>query len=348
MDNSAFYLILAGGIGERLWPLSTIKKPKQLLCLFDEKSLLRHTFERLLPLTDATHIYVSTAKSQKSLICKELPEVPLKNIFVEPIPKNTAAAIGYCATCLSHINENAMMVVLPADHYISDETKFQKAILSCFPAASKKKIVTMGIVPNAPETNYGYIKVSQIVENTICPALCFKEKPDEQTAVHYLMTGQFLWNSGIYIFSISTIESSFKQYMPSYYQAFKTLSFPPKENEIQNVFASFNNISIDYGIMEKAQNIDVLAVNFGWSDVGNFLSYGSLLPSDHYNNHSKNSLYYVKDSSNNIIALTKKIEVSLLGVDNLLIAFSGNRLLVCNKNEIGFLREVSKTKIRKK
>ena len=134
---------MAGGSGVRFWPLSTSKKPKQLLCLFDEKSLLRHTFERLLPLTDATHIYVSTAKSQKSLICKELPEVPLKNIFVEPIPKNTAAAIGYCATCLSHINENAMMVVLPADHYISDETKFQKAILSCFPAASKKKIVTM-------------------------------------------------------------------------------------------------------------------------------------------------------------------------------------------------------------
>lgn len=348
-------LIMAGGSGERFWPLSTPTKPKQLLSLFSEKSMIRETVNRILPIIQPNKIFIATNILQADGIKKELPDIPEENIIIEPMFKDTAAAIGYTSLIieerLKQIDEEIEIVVLASDHLIKNDEEFRNAIVKGAKEARKNStIVTLGIKPNRPETGYGYIEVNNnetLILNEIYKVRKFREKPNREIAEEYINSGKYLWNSGMFIFTTTTIFKNFEVLMPEHMSIFNKIRIEIRRmkknidlnNSIKEYFNEFEKISIDFGIMEYSKNIKVIPVSIGWSDIGSFTALEEIFIPDENKNIVKDTKVISYEASNNII-ICNNCTVSLLGVKNLIIIKNGNNILISNKNNAQDIKKI--------
>ena len=341
-------LIMAGGSGERFWPLSTKEKPKQLLSIFSDKPLITKTYERVLPLVGKDNIFVATNEIQVNALKECLPDVEDKNIIIEPMFKDTAAAIGYGSLIISKYINNPTIAVLASDHLIQDEEEFRKVLSLAYEEADKNHVVTLGIKPTYPETGYGYIEVNNNEINKVTKAVSFREKPNLDIATTYFESGNYLWNSGMFIFKFSTIKEEFKKHAYSHYEIINEMGKIVDSNEgvktavkLKPLFSRFEKKSIDFAVMEKSDNIYVIPSSFKWNDVGSYEAFDELFEKDNNGNVVLDSSIVSIDSKNNIIiSKDTDIKLSLLGIHDKVIVANNSNVLVCEKNECQRIKEL--------
>jgi mannose-1-phosphate guanylyltransferase len=342
---------MAGGSGERFWPLSTKERPKQLLYLFSKKSMIRETVDRLSSFVTLNDIYVATNEVQSNGIIEELKNIPKSNIIIEPAFKDTAAAIGYgCMIISRDSNKDEVIAVLASDHLIANVDKFIHSLKIAEEKANEGYIVTLGIKPDKPETGYGYIQLNHLNLNTPSKALKFMEKPNLETAISYLEQGNYVWNSGMFIFRNSTLYSELAKYIPNHVTVIdemKKVIGTKTGLELAHItrifFERFERISIDFAVMEKSQLIQCIPVDFGWNDVGGFNSLEEVFEKDVNGNVVKNVKYIQVDSNNNIIISDRSSRlITTIGVTNMIIVDTSDALLVCNKDDSQRIKELLK------
>lgn len=334
------FLIMAGGSGERFWPLSTKKKPKQLLKVFSDKSLIRLTYERILPLVSKEQIFIATNEIQVDALKTDLTELPDDRIIIEPMFRDTAAAIAYGSMIISKYYENPVICVLPSDALIQNEEEFRKVVKIALDDALNGNIVTFGMTPTYPETGYGYIEALNPVKNIPTKSLGFREKPKYEIAKEYVKSGNFLWNSGMFTFRHDVILEALKKYSPNHYDTISKINKLITKNEglktaqiSKELFPLFEKKSIDFAVMEHADNIDVIPASFGWNDVGNYTAFEELFDKDNNGNVVRNVNTIFVDSNNNIIVSDSNVQrVSLLGVNDMVVAVTKDEILICPKN----------------
>lgn len=340
--------IMAGGSGERFWPLSTPERPKQLLSLFSDKSMIRETVDRILPLIPAERIFIGTNIKQAAGIIAELPMLPEENIVLEPAFKDTAAAIGYGALYVSSKVEDPCMIVLASDHLVGEPDTFRDIVSkACSEAISNNSIVTLGIKPTYPETGYGYIETKTANLGEVVDVERFLEKPSIDKANEYVEAGNYLWNSGMFIFKAETILNELQVHMTNHYDTLqkineKVTSGLTKEalaNATREFFTEFEKISIDFGVMEKSERIKVIPSSFGWNDIGSFNAFRDVFEPDTEGNLARNSTLKQVDSQNNTI-VTDGCEVGIIGVDDLVIVQTEGKLLVCHRDRVQDIKQL--------
>lgn len=351
-----FVCIMAGGVGSRFWPRSKQKTPKQLLKIFSNNSMIYDTVDRLNGLVDNDRIYVVTNKVQKSKIEEELPFIPKENIIAEPYGKNTAACIGLASIIIEKRCKDAVILTLPADHLIKNEVEFRQILLEAAEFAyNKKGLVTIGIKPTRPETGYGYIQIDEeIVEKNIHKVLTFAEKPNLSTAERFLQAGDFMWNSGMFIWRVDTILNEFKMYMGELYKALQeiaaVLDTEDYESVLPQIYGRLKSISIDYGIMEKSNNVYLIKANFEWNDVGSWEAVYDLSPKDNFGNAVTGEAY-IESTSGSLIYNPHKF-TAVIGLKDIIVIETDDALLVCNrksaqevKNVVDYLKMSNKTNL---
>lgn len=339
---------MAGGSGERFWPLSTREKPKQLLKLVDkERSLIRMTVDRVLPIVPAERIFIGTNAIQAKGIAEELPMLPAENIIIEPQFKDTAAAIGFGAVVIGEKYPDATMVVLASDHLIKNEENFCKRILAAAEVAENREaIVTLGIKPSRPETGYGYLETEECYIGEPAHVVRFWEKPNLQRAESYVASGRYLWNSGMFIFSIPTMNGAFEKYLPKHAALLhKIAKLGDDKRDYNNAklneyFGQFEKISIDFGIMEKFHNTMVIPVDFGWNDIGSFPALDEVFEKTEQGSVVQGGKVVEVASGNNIILGQEGKVVATIGVKDLVIVDTKDSLLICTKSEAQNVKKV--------
>lgn len=348
-------LIMAGGSGERFWPLSTPTRPKQLLSLFSDKSMIRETVDRILPLMSVDKIFIATNVLQAEEVKKELPDIPKENIIIEPIFKDTAAAIGYGSLIIEErfkeLAEKIEVVVLASDHLIKNKNNFREIILKgAKEVRENSTIVTLGIKPDKPETGYGYIEVinnGELILNEIYKVKRFREKPNKEIAEEYMNSGKYLWNSGMFIFTTSTIFKNFEVLMPEHMEIFNEIRLEickgkigrELSDSVKKEFYKFEKISIDFGIMEYSKNIRVIPVSIGWNDIGSFTALDEIFIPDENGNIIRDTQTIIYNANENIV-ISKDCRVSLLGVKNLIVVKSGDNLLISHKDSAQDIKKI--------
>lgn len=338
-------LIMAGGRGERFWPKSRQNLPKQFLSLTDDgKTMIQLTVERIMPLVEVDDIYISTNQDYKKLVMEQLPQIPEENILCEPMGRNTAPCIGLGAIHMAKKYGDAVMLVLPSDHLIKYNAIFLSTLEdACRTAEQGSNLVTIGITPDAPETGYGYIKFlpDQLLGRAYRVDR-FVEKPDLETAKEYVASEQYLWNSGMFIWKVSTILENLQKYLPAVYSGLDriqaSIGTEQEEQVLEQVFQAFPSESIDYGVMEKAKNIYILTGAFGWDDVGSWLAVGRLKKSNEFGNVITGNAVTI-DTKNSIIQGGKKL-IATVGLQDVIIVDTEDALLVCDKDSAGDIKKV--------
>lgn len=338
-------LIMAGGRGERFWPKSRKSLPKQFLSLTDDgRTMIQLTVERIRPLVEMEDIYISTNRDYKELVLQQLPEIRPENILCEPAGRNTAPCIGLGAVHMAKKYEDAVMMVLPSDHLIKYQKMYLHALTEgCRIAEKGPNLVTIGIMPDYPETGYGYIKFrSDETDGNAYAVDCFVEKPDAATAKEYLATEEYLWNSGMFIWKVSTILSDMKNLMPDLYDGLlkigEAVGTDSQEMVLEKVFPQFESVSIDYGIMEKAENMYILPGVFGWDDVGSWLAVERIQKSNENGNVVKGNIITIH-SRNNIIQGGSKL-IAAVGVENMIVVDTPDATLICDKESTADIKAV--------
>ncbi len=338
-------LIMAGGRGERFWPRSRKNLPKQFLCLTDDgKTMIQHTEERILPLVDMEDIYIATNREYRALAEKQLPNIPKENILCEPIGRNTAPCIGMGAVHINNKYDDALMIVLPSDHLIKYNSMFVNVLKdACEVAEQGNNLTTIGITPNYPETGYGYIKFD--ADQNLGRSYgvdCFVEKPSIEKAKEYVADELYLWNSGMFVWKVSSILGNMKEFMPATYDGLmkikEAIGTDEQDAVLETEFTKMESESIDYGIMEKAQNIYVLPGTFGWDDVGSWLAVGRIKKSNEYGNVVSGNVITV-NSKNSIIEGSDKL-IATVGVNNMIVVDTDDALLICDKDHAGEIKKV--------
>ncbi|NCC10830.1 MAG: mannose-1-phosphate guanylyltransferase [Bacteroidia bacterium] len=347
MDNHI--VIMAGGIGSRFWPMSTPECPKQFIDVMGcGKTLLQLTVDRFSGICPLSNIWVVTSEKYVGLVHEQLPEIPQENILAEPCARNTAPCIAYACWKIKKFHPNANMVVTPSDALVIDVTEFRRLISKALKFTwQSDAIATLGIQPTRPETGYGYIAAADQVgtDKEIYRVDAFKEKPDKATAERYLADGNYFWNAGIFIWNVRTITSLMRLYAPNIARIFD-LVFPDlgteKETEvIRKMFPTCEKISIDYAVMEKAQEIFVLPASFGWSDLGTWGSLQTLLPQDKDHNAVVGQEVRLFESRNCVIHTPQAKRVVVQGLDGYIIAEKDETLLICRLDEEQRIKEFS-------
>lgn len=336
-------VIMAGGIGSRFWPMSSENVPKQFLdVLGTGRSFLQMTVERFLPLCPVENIWVVTSKAFKNQVTEQLPELPERNILLEPCRRNTAPCIAYVSWVIKAQDPAANIVVSPSDHVVSDVPRFQEAIAECLDfTAQSDAIVTLGMKPDRPETGYGYIEAdltyATLTNRNIFRVDSFKEKPNIEVARQYIQKPNYFWNSGIFIWNVATIVNAFRVYQPQMAAIFESIRDKYRTLEeqqlIDEIFPTCENISVDYAIMENADEIYVYPAEFGWSDLGSWSSLHKLLPKDEYNNVLVGPNIRVFDTSNSIIHTTTEKEVVVQGLDGFIVVEKEGTLLITRMDQ---------------
>ena len=338
-------LIMAGGRGERFWPRSRKSCPKQFLSLTEDgKTMLQLTVERIRPLVELEDVYIATNRDYKELVLRQLPGLPEENVLCEPVGRNTAPCIGLGAVHMERKYGDAVMIVLPSDHLIKYNAMFLNTLSdACQVAQEGENLVTMGITPDAPETGYGYIKFRQ--GETLGRAFAvekFVEKPNLETAKEYLSTEQYLWNSGMFVWKVSTILENLKAHLPKVYLGLRkigeALGTRQEEAVLEAEFAAFPSESIDYGVMEKAENIYTIPGTFGWDDVGSWLAVGRIQSSNEFGNVISGRVVAV-NTRNSIIQGADKL-IALVGMSDVIVVDTADALLICEKDSAGDIKKV--------
>lgn len=337
--NNNYCVIMGGGIGSRFWPFSRETHPKQFLDFFGTgRSLLQSTFDRFSQIIPVENIFIVTNDQYSDLVKQQLPELKDDQILLEPTRRNTAPCIAFASYHIRAINPEANIVVAPSDHLILKEAHFLENIKWGLDFVRESQcLLTLGIKPSRPETGYGYIQSDEPGDNNFQKVKAFTEKPNYELAKVFFESGEFFWNSGIFIWNVQTILDAFHKYLPEISTRFdKGVELFNTEKEktfIDELFPTCPNISIDYGIMEKADNVYMLCAEFGWSDLGTWGSLYDLSEKDENRNATLKcqSLFY--DSSNNIVTLSDGKLAVIQGLDDYIIAESDNVLLICKKPE---------------
>lgn len=341
---------MAGGIGSRFWPMSVPERPKQFLDVLGiGKSLIQMTHERLLHVSPSENIYIVTNKAYKELVLEQLPDLKPEQVLTEPQRKNTAPCIAYAAAKIHAINPNAKLIISPADHLIINQQNFAETIEKALEAAENNRIATIGIQPTRPDTGYGYIEFDSTIEttpNACVPVVQFREKPDLETAKSFVSAGNFFWNSGIFIWKSATVLDALKAFQPKLYDLFAgDLSFynsPQEQEKVDHCFEVCEDISIDFAVMEHAQNIDVVLSNFDWSDLGTWGSLDTHLQHDAYGNALIGGKIHAFHTANSIINLEDGTEAIIDGLDGYIVIQSENRLMILRKENEQELKEFMK------
>ncbi len=342
---------MAGGTGSRFWPLSKTKKPKQFLDILGTgKSLLQQTFSRFAKICPVENIYIVTNEIYTELTKEQLPELKSSQILSEPLKRNTAPCIAYSNLKIKAKNPDAVIVTAPSDHLILDETNFSEVIKQCFEFVERNdSLLTLGIKPSRPETGYGYIQIGDDKHeefDSIHKVKSFTEKPDRETAEKFIESDEFLWNSGIFVWSLKSINAAFKQYLPTVYELFSDISvLENSEKEISFIneaYAECESISIDKGVMEHADNVYVMPSDFGWSDLGTWdsLYENSRISKDGNVKNSEKILCF--DTENTIIRIPENKLLVVEGLQNYIVAESENTLLICKRDNEKKIREFVK------
>src|SRR5688572_351171 len=337
MNNNLFVVLMAGGVGVRFWPYSRNSKPKQFLdVLGTGKTLLQSTMDRFLPVCPVENIYVVTHDEHADLVRQQLPQLSPNQVLAEPMRKNTAACIGYASYKIAQKNPDAIIVVTPSDHLILNEVEFQDVIKKASDQAkSQDKLITLGITPSRPETGYGYIQFH--TEKTFAKKVkTFTEKPELSLAKKFIESGDFVWNSGIFIWGAKAIVDAFHRYLPEMAEVFddiKTKLGTSEEKEaILSAYSQCKNISIDYGVMEKAQNVYVCLGTFTWSDLGSWASIHEISHKDE-NNNVINANAQTYETRNCIIKGSPDKLIVVQGLNGYLVGEFGNVVIVCEKDK---------------
>lgn len=338
-------LIMAGGRGERFWPKSRKNMPKQFLSLTDDgKTMIQLTVERISPMVKIEDVYVATNKDYKSLVLEQLPGLPEQNILCEPVGRNTAPCIGLGAMHIAKKYDDALMFVFPSDHLIKFNKMFIRTLQdACEVAEKKDNLVTIGIVPDYPETGYGYIKFdSQITEGQAYKVDRFVEKPSLEVAKEYLSTEEYLWNSGMFIWKISSILKNFQKFMPETYETLKkiqdAIGTEHEEAVLEKEFHGIQSQSIDYGIMEKAEDIYILLGAFGWDDVGSWLAVERIKKTNEFGNVVNGNIITV-NTHNCVIQGENKL-IATVGLEDMIVVDTEDATLICSKDHAGDIKKV--------
>jgi mannose-1-phosphate guanylyltransferase len=351
MNKNLFVVLMAGGVGVRFWPYSRNSKPKQFLdVLGTGKTLLQSTFDRFLPLCPAENIYVVTHEEHAHLVKEQLPQLGPDQILAEPMRKNTAACIAYSSYKIAQKNPEGVIVVSPSDHLILMEDEFRDVIKKASDQAKgHDKLITLGISPSRPETGYGYIQYH--TEKSFAKKVkTFTEKPELSLAKKFIESGDFVWNSGIFIWGVKAILDAFHQYLPEMSEVFDEirpkLGTKEEKEAILGAYSQCKNISIDYGIMEKAKNVFVCLGTFTWSDLGSWASIHEISHKDE-NNNVINANAQMYDTRNSIIKGSADKLIVVQGLNGYLIGEFGNVIIVCEKDrEEQFRRFVNDLKAK--
>ncbi len=350
---------MAGGVGERFWPMSRETRPKQFIDILGTgKTLLRQTYERFLRVCAAEKIYVVTNKKYSELVRAQIPEMNSGQLICEPARKNTAPCIAYACYKIYDMNPNANVVVAPSDHIILKEDEFSDIIKSALQVASKEnRLFTLGITPSRPDTGYGYIQFNEDSsfpeDQRLKKVKTFTEKPDLNLAESFLDSGDFLWNSGIFIWSCDAIISAFEKYQPEisfiFREALGKYNTPEEQSYMDVAYTTCKSISIDYAIMEKAENVFVFVSDVGWSDLGTWGSLFDARPKDQNNNAVMGKEVLLYESSDCIINVPNDKRIVIQGLNGYIVAESDNAMLICHKSQEQQIRKfVKDIKLKKK
>ena len=343
VNKNNYCVIMAGGIGSRFWPMSKTSHPKQFIDILGTGStLIQQTFNRFIKICPKENILIVTNKRYKDLVVEQLPGILEKQVLCEPIGRNTAPCIAYANYKILDANPNANIIVAPSDHIILDENEFTATLLSALKASAKNDwLITLGIRPSRPDTGYGYIQYlpAEVYsdDNRLKKVKTFTEKPVLRKAEEFLKSGDFLWNAGIFIWSLASISKAFDKYLPKVDSIFKTgigkYNTTKEDDFINKAYEVCQNISIDYGVMEKADNVYVLASDFGWSDLGTWGSLYDIREKDKQGNSIMGNNVMTYDTNNCIVNVPKDKLVVLQGLKDFIIVENDGVLLICKKNE---------------
>ncbi len=351
MNNNNNLVIMAGGVGSRFWPMSTPECPKQFIDVMGcGRTFIQLTFDRFKGVVAPENVWVVTSKQYADIVKRQLPEVPEDNILLEPCRRNTAPCIAYVSWRIKKKNPKANLVITPSDHMVTDREEFRRVISSALDfTAETDAIVTLGMHPTRPETGYGYIQADLSTPSSRVKSIYrvdqFREKPDLATAGQYIRQAEYFWNSGIFVWNVETIVQALRYYEPEVSQMFEGL-LPyygtDKEQEmIDETYPKCKSISIDYAVMEKAEEIYVYPADFGWSDVGTWGSLMTLANKDEAGNAKIGQRVELYDSKNCIIHTTEERRVVVQGLDGYIVAEKGDTLLICKLSEEQRIKEFS-------
>jgi mannose-1-phosphate guanylyltransferase len=338
-----YVVVMAGGRGERFWPLSMNKLPKPFIPLLGSKSLIQSTIDRIQPLVPVERILISIGATHLDIARQQLPQIPAENFIVEPVGRDTSACLGFCALHIEQRDPDGWMLALPADHYISDPEAFRNTIRTGLNNLEGATGVVFGISPVRPDTGYGYILAEKpAVQADAWPVIRFIEKPDAPTAAKYLASGNYFWNSGMFLWSNRTLLALFEKHMAELYRGLCSLRPLLKDNssdpEIGRIFSQLPRISIDFGIMEKISGLRLIPAQFGWDDIGNWSSLERALPADSSGNIAQGP--HVTVESSGCIVYAQSRTVAVFGVSDLVVVEAYGKVLVCPKDKAGDLKRL--------
>lgn len=339
MNNNYYAILMAGGVGSRFWPVSTTEFPKQFHDMLGcGETLIQKTFSRLAKLIPAENILILTNERYNDLVLQQLPMVSQNQVLLEPAMRNTAPCILYASLKIKKINPDALVVVAPSDHWIEDENAFIENLQTSFDFCSKENaLMTLGIQPTFPNTGFGYIEYNKSDSNQVKKVSQFREKPDYETAKSFLESGNFLWNGGIFIWSIKSVLEAFEKFQPQmlalFSEGLSVYNTNLETDFINKNYALADNISIDYAVMENASNVFVLPANFDWNDLGTWGSLHEKLDKDANNNAVVNAVVYLENASNNIIRTDASKLIIVDGLSDYIIVDKEDVLLIYPKNK---------------
>lgn len=347
MKNQNYYAILmAGGVGSRFWPVSTQNFPKQFHDMLGTgDTLIQKTFQRLAKLIPEENIFILTNERYNDLVIEQLPSITKRQVVLEPAMRNTAPCILYASLKIQKENENAVMIVAPSDHWIEDEDAFSKNVQIAFDyCESNDALMTLGITPTFPNTGYGYIEYDKSSDVDIKPVKQFREKPDYKTAKSFLAQGNFLWNAGIFMWSAKSVVAAFQRNQPELYQLFERgydiYNTDAEDDFIKNNYSKAENISVDYALMEKSDNVFVIPATFDWNDLGTWGSLYDKLDKDAHDNAVVNARVLAEDASGNMIRSNKDKIVVVDGLKDYIIVDKDEVLLIFPKEKEQDIKKV--------
>lgn len=348
MNTESYCVIMAGGIGSRFWPVSNSTCPKQFSdILHVGKSFIRQTYERVNHFFDKDHIFIITGKEFEGITREQIPEIAPSQILKEPFRRNTATCIAYAAFKIRAISPEATMVVIPSDHFITNDEAYLHDLQEGIRFVEQNGgLLTVGITPSRGETQYGYIQVkSMSAPEKISPVKTFTEKPDIELAVKFFESGDFLWNAGIFIWQVKDILLEIRKHIYDLYMLFENstaINTPGEQTFIDNIYGECPNLSIDFGILEKSNHVYVLKGSFGWSDVGTWHTFHTLCDKDDNNNSANSGKVLFRNSHNCIVNVPDRKKVIVHGADNLIIAENRNYLMVCHIKDEDHIKHFEK------